>query len=144
MLGFALTLTLGLGLVTVLLEGEVRVEEVGQRQGGGLRVDPDGRHPGLDDERRQSIFLAGEIGDGLMVIDWLMEAGSDEAWSDQVIAPDGHGVGRYTWYANETDPARREYALMAHGSSHRGPADRGFARRASSACAAIPCEQGTS
>ncbi|MGE0376496.1 MAG: hypothetical protein AB7I48_22805 [Planctomycetaceae bacterium] len=60
-----------------------------------------------------------EIGDGLMVIDWLMEAGSDEAWSEQVIAPDGNGVGRYTWFENETDPARREYALMAHGSSHR-------------------------
>ena len=60
-----------------------------------------------------------EVGDGLMVVDWLMEAGSDEAWSDKVIAPDGHGVGRYTWYANETDPARRSYALMAHGSSHR-------------------------
>ena len=60
-----------------------------------------------------------EVGDGLMVIDWLMEAGSDEAWSDKVIAPDGHGVGRYSWYANETDPARREYNLMAHGSSHR-------------------------
>jgi hypothetical protein len=60
-----------------------------------------------------------EAGDGLMVIDWLMEAGSDEAWSDKAIAPDGHGVGRYTWYANETDPARRDYALMAHGSSHR-------------------------
>ena len=60
-----------------------------------------------------------EIGDGLMVIDWLMEAGSDEAWSDKVIAPDGHGVGRYSWYANETDPARRTYNLMAHGSSHR-------------------------
>lgn len=60
-----------------------------------------------------------EIGDGLMVIDWLMEAGSDATWSEQVIAPDGHGVGRYTWYENETDPARREYALMAHGRSHR-------------------------
>jgi hypothetical protein len=60
-----------------------------------------------------------EAGDGLMVVDWLMEAGSDEAWSDQVLAPDGHGVGRYTWYANETEPARRTYALMAHGSSHR-------------------------
>ena len=34
-----------------------------------------------------------EIGDGLMVIDWLMEAGSDAAWSNKVIAPDGHGVG---------------------------------------------------
>jgi hypothetical protein len=60
-----------------------------------------------------------EVGDGLMVVDWLMEAGSDEAWSDQVFAPDGNGVGRYTWYTNETDPARRSYALMAHGSSHR-------------------------
>lgn len=60
-----------------------------------------------------------EIGDGLMVIDWLMEAGSDEAYGDQVAAPDGHGVGRYTWYENTTDPARRYYALMAHGSSYR-------------------------
>jgi hypothetical protein len=60
-----------------------------------------------------------EIGDGLMVIDWLMEAGSDEAWSDKVIAPDGHGVGRYSWYQNEKDPGRREYTLMSHGSSHR-------------------------
>lgn len=60
-----------------------------------------------------------EVGDGLMVVDWLMEAGSDAAWSDQVIAPDGHGVGRYTWFENETTPERRHYALMAHGSSHR-------------------------
>jgi len=60
-----------------------------------------------------------EIGDGLMVIDWLMEAGSDAEYGSQVIAPDGHGVGRYTWYENETDPERRTYALMAHGSSHR-------------------------
>lgn len=60
-----------------------------------------------------------EVGDGLMVIDWLMEAGSDADWSDQVIAPDGHGVGRYTWHENETGPERRQYALMAHGSSHR-------------------------
>jgi hypothetical protein len=60
-----------------------------------------------------------EVGDGLMVIDWLMEAGSDEAWAEQVFAPDGNGVGRYLWHADETDPARREHALMAHGSSHR-------------------------
>jgi hypothetical protein len=60
-----------------------------------------------------------EIGDGLMVIDWLMEAGSDEAWSEQVIAPDGHGVGLYLWYENLTDPASRSYALMSHGSSQR-------------------------
>ncbi|MBX3437366.1 MAG: hypothetical protein KF861_07755 [Planctomycetaceae bacterium] len=60
-----------------------------------------------------------EAGDGLMVIDWLMEAGSDAEYSEQVFAPDGEGVGRYTWYENETDPGRREYARMAHGSSHR-------------------------
>ena len=60
-----------------------------------------------------------EIGDGLMVIDWLMEAGSDAGWSDQVIAPDGNGVGRYSWFENETDPQRRSYTLLSHGSSHR-------------------------
>ena len=60
-----------------------------------------------------------EVGDGLMVVDWLMEAGSDEAWSGKVIAPDGHGVGRYTWHTNESDPERKSYALMAHGTSHR-------------------------
>ncbi len=60
-----------------------------------------------------------EVGDGLMVVDWLMEAGSDAEYGDAVFAPDGHGVGRYVWYENETDPAQREYALMAHGSSHR-------------------------
>ena len=60
-----------------------------------------------------------EAGDGLMVVDWIMEPGSDAAWADRVIAPDGNGVGRYTWFENETDPARRSYALMAHGSSHR-------------------------
>src|SRR5215467_8743121 len=31
-----------------------------------------------------------EAGDGLMVIDWLMEARSDEAWRDKVRAADGH------------------------------------------------------
>src|SRR5881394_1656014 len=54
-----------------------------------------------------------EVGDGLMVVDWLMEAGSDAAWAEKVFAPDGNGVGRYTWYDNETDPARRSYALLA-------------------------------
>ena len=60
-----------------------------------------------------------ELGDGLMVIDWLMEAGSDEAYGENVFAPDGHGLGRYIWYANETDAAKRHYARFAHGSSHR-------------------------
>lgn len=60
-----------------------------------------------------------EAGDGLMVIDWIMEPGSDEPYADQLHAPDGHGVGRYTWYENESDPARREYARYAHGTSHR-------------------------
>ena len=60
-----------------------------------------------------------EIGDGLMVVDWLMEAGSDENYGNQVIAPDGHGVGRYTWYENVVELERKSYALMAHGSNHR-------------------------
>ncbi|MFO0967513.1 MAG: hypothetical protein U0793_18295 [Gemmataceae bacterium] len=60
-----------------------------------------------------------EVGDGLMVVDWLMEPGSDADWDKEVFGKDGHGVGRYTWYENETDPARRSYALMAHGSSQR-------------------------
>lgn len=60
-----------------------------------------------------------EIGDGLMVVDWLMEPGSDAEWSDEVFAPDGNGVGRYSWYENETDPEKIAYRLMSHGSSHR-------------------------
>src|SRR6478735_8269121 len=34
-----------------------------------------------------------EAGDGLMVIDWLMEPGSDEAYADKVTGKDGHSVG---------------------------------------------------
>jgi len=60
-----------------------------------------------------------EVGDGLMVVDWLMEAGSDEAYGKDVFARDGHGLGQYRWYTNETDPAMRDYARLAHGTSHR-------------------------
>ena len=60
-----------------------------------------------------------EAGDGLMVIDWLMEAGSDEAYADQLHAPDGHGVGPYLWHTSETDPGRKAYAINAHGTTHR-------------------------
>ena len=72
-----------------------------------------------------------EVGDGLMVIDWLMEAGSDEAWGDKVIAPDGHGVGRYTWHDERDRPgAASDYALhgprqqpsQAHGRRARSSA----------------------
>src|SRR5262245_55038630 len=35
-----------------------------------------------------------EVGDGLMVVDWLMEAGSDEAYRDQLRETD-----RYLWYS---------------------------------------------
>jgi hypothetical protein len=34
-----------------------------------------------------------EAGDGLMVVDWIMEAGSDAAWADKVFAPVGTGSG---------------------------------------------------
>ena len=60
-----------------------------------------------------------EAGDGLMVIDWLMEAGSDAAYGNQVLAKDGEGVGRYVWHENETTPGMRAYAANAHGTSHR-------------------------
>ncbi len=60
-----------------------------------------------------------EVGDGLMVVDWLMEPGSDAEYADQLYAPDGNGVAPYTWYENESAPEAREYARNAHGSSHR-------------------------
>lgn len=60
-----------------------------------------------------------EAGDGLMVIDWLMEPGSDEEYGDEVFAADGNSVKRYGWYENKADPSVREYIRMAHGSSHR-------------------------
>jgi hypothetical protein len=60
-----------------------------------------------------------EVGDGLMVVDWLMEPGSDESYDVSVIAEDGHGVGRYRWHENESDRGSKTYATMAHGSSHR-------------------------
>jgi hypothetical protein len=60
-----------------------------------------------------------EAGDGLMVVDWLMEPGSDADWPETFFAADGNGPIRYRWYENETDPAQREYAVMAHGRSHR-------------------------
>jgi hypothetical protein len=37
--------------------------------------------------------------DGLMVVDWLMEPGSDEDYGDFQFAKDGHGLSRYLWYA---------------------------------------------
>jgi hypothetical protein len=47
------------------------------------------------------------------------EGGSDSECGEKVFAPDGNGVGRYSWYENETDPAQRQYRLLSHGSSHR-------------------------
>jgi hypothetical protein len=58
-----------------------------------------------------------EAGDGLMVIDWLLEPGSDEEYGAAAFGPGG--VTRYSWYENETDPKRRFDFLIAHGSSHR-------------------------
>ncbi len=60
-----------------------------------------------------------ELGDGLMVIDWLMEAGSDEAYRDKLHATEERGLGSYLWHTNEKDPARIAHALNAHGRSHR-------------------------
>lgn len=61
---------------------------------------------------------AREIGDGLMVVDWIMEAGNDAAYKDKLDPLEKTAVGPYLWYANETDPKRIEYAINAHGSSH--------------------------
>ena len=36
-----------------------------------------------------------EVGDGLMVVDWLMEPGSDKAWDKKIIVEDGNGDIRY-------------------------------------------------
>jgi len=59
-----------------------------------------------------------EVGDGLMVIDWLMEAGSDGAYRDQLPAREENGgLGRYLWHEFETDPGQKAHALNAHGSS---------------------------
>src|SRR5438045_8960814 len=60
-----------------------------------------------------------EVGDGLMVIDWLMEPGSDAEYGEKVFAKDGHGVGRYTCYENEKAPALTDSEMMAHGGGPR-------------------------
>jgi hypothetical protein len=60
-----------------------------------------------------------EIGDGLMVIDWIMEPGSDAAYRDQLHATEENGLGSYLWHTNETDPGRIAHAVNAHGTSHR-------------------------
>jgi hypothetical protein len=60
-----------------------------------------------------------EVGDGLMVVDWLMEPGSDADWDPKLFAADGNGPIRYRWFENDTDPKARDYAIMAHGTSHR-------------------------
>ncbi len=52
-----------------------------------------------------------EVGDGLMVVDWLMEPGSDAEWADEVFAPDGNGVGRYSWFENGKTPEERREIL---------------------------------
>src|SRR3954451_12388916 len=61
-----------------------------------------------------------EAGDGLMVVDWLMEAGSDDAYADKILPGQSQpGIGRYLWHTNETDPAKKALAINLHGSSHR-------------------------
>lgn len=60
-----------------------------------------------------------EVGDGLMVIDWLMEAGSDEDYADRLEVAGEEGVDRYAWYTDQADPDRRYDTLVAHGRSHR-------------------------
>lgn len=60
-----------------------------------------------------------EVGDGLMVIDWILEPGSDASWPDEVCVTDGHGIFRGAWHETETDPVRKFEALCGHGGSHQ-------------------------
>lgn len=61
-----------------------------------------------------------EVGDGLMVVDWLLEAGSDEAYGDQILPGQSQPeIGRYLWHTNETTPAAKARAISLHGSTHR-------------------------
>lgn len=61
-----------------------------------------------------------EAGDGLMVVDWLLEAGSDEAYGDEILPGQGQPeIGRYLWHMNEITPAGKARAISLHGSSHR-------------------------
>ena len=60
-----------------------------------------------------------EVGDGLMVIDWLMEAGSDEGYSDQVSAPTGTVSADILGTKTRQNRDRQYYTRMSHGSSHR-------------------------
>ena len=46
-----------------------------------------------------------EVGDGLMVVDWLMEAGSDEAYGDQRDRP-GRARRRPVYLVRRTRPIR--------------------------------------
>jgi hypothetical protein len=61
-----------------------------------------------------------EVGDGLMVVDGLLEAGSDEGYADKILPGQSQpAIGRYLWHTNETDPAKKASAIALHGSSHR-------------------------
>lgn len=67
-----------------------------------------------------------ELGDGLMVIDWLLEPGSDEPYKEKLFVSkpgsgrfDPSGVGRYVWHTNSDDPKTKLGAVIAHGTSYR-------------------------
>ena len=53
-----------------------------------------------------------ELGDGLMVVDWLMEAGSDEAYQDQILASQGTpGIGFLKRDLRQTRVAAYQYVF---------------------------------
>lgn len=60
-----------------------------------------------------------EVGDGLMVIDWLMEADNDEARSDQISAARWRRRRPLFRGRERERPHRRSDSGMAHGTSHR-------------------------
>src|ERR1044071_8334155 len=95
----------GLSLVALMIAGSVGAARPADR--GWARVNEDERAIKVETDKLEAVipkknpkqWMTGiekgsfldkatgfrEVGDGLMVIDWLMEAGSDEAWSDQVV-----------------------------------------------------------
>ena len=99
----------------IALTGIVAVPAQSEKQDDWLRVTEDERAIKIETDKLEAVipkknpkqWMTGiekgsfldkstgfrEVGDGLMVVDWLMEAGSDETWSDKVIAPDNGWSG---------------------------------------------------
>src|SRR3954471_8014295 len=102
---------IGSSLVLVLAAGPARADWANVSEDDrAIKIETDGLEaviPKRDPKQRMSGIEQGsfldkatgdrEVGDGLMVVDWLLEAGSDAGWADEVFAKDGRGLSRYRW-----------------------------------------------